>query len=138
MSEYVFVYGSLRQGGTNHDKINKFTKIGNGITVNKYSFIGMTSGAYPYASHHSFDGVDKVHIVGELYHVLYSSFFDELDKLEFNYLREITVVIVDGNKYYANIYFLVDEKIINGVSENLFPNGKRRFYNISSGDWLCR
>ena len=137
--QYIFVYGSLREGGSNYNKINKnpnLIKIGYGITEDKYSFVGAISGVYPYASHYSFDGVNKVNIIGELYEVTTPSYFQELDKLEYNYTREIISVIVDGKKYNTNMYVLIDKELIVGVKENLYPNGKKRFYNITTGDWF--
>lgn len=135
---YIFVYGSLREGGSNYNKINKnpnVIKIGHGITEDKYSFIGAMSGAYPYASHYSFVGVNKVNIIGELYQVITPSYLQDLDALEYNYTREIVSVIVDGTKYNTNMYVLIDTDLIGGVKENLYPNGKKRFYNIETGDW---
>jgi gamma-glutamylcyclotransferase (GGCT)/AIG2-like uncharacterized protein YtfP len=136
---YIFFYGSLREGGTNYSKINKepnLIKIGNGITENKYSFIGAMSGAYPYASNYLFDDVDKVNIIGEMYEVITQSYLQILDKLEYNYNREIVSVIVDGEKYNSNMYLLQDKELIVGVKENLYPNGKKRFYTITTGDWF--
>ena len=138
-TQYIFVYGSLREGGTNYNKINKnpnVIKIGHGITEDKYSFIGAMSGAYPYASHYSFAGVDKVNIIGELYEVITPSYLQDLDRFEYNYIREIVSVIVDGTKYNTNMYLLTDADLIAGVKENLYPNGKKRFYNIETGDWF--
>jgi gamma-glutamylcyclotransferase (GGCT)/AIG2-like uncharacterized protein YtfP len=137
-TQYIFVYGSLREGCTNYNKIHKnpnVIKIGHGITECKYSFIGTMSGAYPYASHYSFVGVDKVNIIGELYEVITPSYLQDLDKLEYNYTREIVSVIVDGTKYNTNMYVLLDAELIGGVKESLYPNGKKRFYNIETGDW---
>jgi len=45
-------------------------------------------------------------------------------------------VIVDGGKYNTNMYVLIDADLIDGVKENLYPNGKKRFYNIGTGDWF--
>jgi len=137
--QYIFFYGSLREGGTNYSKINKepnLIKIGNGITEIKYSFIGTMSGVYPYASHYLFDDVDKVNIIGEMYEVIAQSYLQNLDKFEYNYNREIVSVIVDGEKYNSNMYLLQDKELIVGVKENLYPNGKNRFYNITTGDWF--
>lgn len=137
--QYIFVYGSLREGGTNYNKIKdepKLKKIGLGITQDKYSFIGAMSGAYPYASKYTFDGIDKLHIIGELYEVLTINYFDELDKLEYNYDRQIISVIVNGKIYNTYMYILNDKELIDGVKQNLYPNGKKRFYNITSGDWF--
>jgi gamma-glutamylcyclotransferase (GGCT)/AIG2-like uncharacterized protein YtfP len=138
-NQYIFVYGSLREGGANYNKIHKnpnVIKIGHGITEDKYSFIGATSGAYPYASHYSFVDVDKVNIIGELYEVITPSYLHDLDRFEYNYTREIVSVIVNGTKYNTNMYLLIDADLIVGVKENLYPNGKKRFYNIETGDWF--
>lgn len=137
--QYVFFYGSLREGGINYNIINidpNLVKIGNGITENKYSFIGTMSGVYPYASHYLFDEVDKVNIIGEIYEVITQSYFHNLDTLEYNYTREIVSVIVDGKTYNTNMYVLEDKELIIGVKQNLYPNGKKRFYNITTGDWF--
>jgi len=34
------------------------------------------------------------------------------------------------------MYILNDNELIDGVKQNLYPNGKKRFYNIKSGDWF--
>jgi gamma-glutamylcyclotransferase (GGCT)/AIG2-like uncharacterized protein YtfP len=137
--QYIFFYGSLRDGGTNYNKIHKdpnLIKIGYGITEDTYSFIGAMSGVYPYASHYLFDNVDKVNIIGEMYEVITPAYLHDLDKLEYNYNREIVSVIVDGEKYNSNMYILQDKELLIGVNENLYPNGKKRFYNITTGDWF--
>ena len=137
--DYVFVYGSLREGGTNYNKIandTRLKKIGFGTTKEKYSFIGAVSGAYPYASKSIFENVNKVHIVGELYEVLLPGVFSELDALEYNYTREKIEVLVNGEVYETYIYLLKDPELVDGVSKNLYPNGRKRFYNIKSGDWF--
>jgi len=82
-NQYIFVYGSLREGGKNYNKISNepnLRKIGCGITEYKYSFIGTMSDAYPYASRYLFDGVDKVNIIGELYEVLTPSYLEHYDQ----------------------------------------------------------
>jgi len=137
-TQYICVYGSLREGGTNYNKIcnePSLRKIGYCITEDKYSFIGTMSGAYPYATNYQFEDVDKVNIMGELYEVINPDYLQELDKLEYNYIREIITVIAYGKKYNANMYFVVDKDIIDGVIQNLYPNGRKRFYNIKTGDW---
>ncbi len=138
MNEYIFVYGSLREGGLNYNKLNKSNVIyiGLGITEDTYSFIGAMSCVYPYASRHLFPNVDKVNIIGELYEVITPSYLQELDIFEYTYIREIISVIVDGNKYNAKMYMLQDKEIIDGITENLYPIGKKRFYNITTGDWF--
>ena len=138
-TQYIFFYGSLREGGTNYNKIHKnpdMIRIGYGITEDKYSFIGAMSGAYPYASHYVFDDVDKVNIIGEIYEIKTQSCLQYLDKLEYNYNREIVSVIVDEKQYNAYMYILQDKELIVGVKENIYPNGKKRFYNITTGDWF--
>lgn len=135
-NRYIFVYGSLRDGGTNQIKTKSLRKIGVGITADKYSFISAISRAYPYASHFSFDGIDKVNVTGELYEVSEPSYFLELDKLEYNYIREIVTVIVNCVRYETNMYLIADSDLIYGIQQNLYPNGRKRFCAIESGDWF--
>lgn len=137
--QYVFVYGTLREGGTNHNRLKvepNLTKIGLGVTKDKYSFIGAISGSFPYASRHTFDNVKKVNIIGELYEVLSQSYLDELDKFEYNYSRETVSVVVNNKIYNANMYMLTNSELIDGVNKNIYPNGRNRFYAIESGDWF--
>jgi gamma-glutamylcyclotransferase (GGCT)/AIG2-like uncharacterized protein YtfP len=139
ISQYVFFYGSLREGGTNHSKLQNepnIRKIGNGVTEDKYSFLGAMSGAYPYASHYVFEDVAKVNILGEVYEIRAQSLLQYFDAFEYNYVREIVSVIVDGKKYHANMYVVQDKELLDGVKQNLYPNGNKRFYNISTGDWF--
>ena len=129
--QYVFVYGTLREGGTNHNRLKvepDLNKIGLGVTEDKYSFIGAISGSFPYASRHTFDNVKKVNIIGELY--------DELDKFEYNYSREMVSVVVNNKIYNSNMYMLTNPELIDGVNKNIYPNGRNRFYAIESGDWF--
>lgn len=136
---YIFVYGTLREGGKNYNKISNeptLKRIGKGITIDKYSFIGAVSGAFPYASNAVFDGIDKTNVIGELYKVLDNNYFSELDKLEYNYNRQIVPVIVEGKRYETNIYLLTSSELIEGIAPNIYPHGRKRFYAIKNGDWL--
>lgn len=139
IKNYIFVYGTIRKGGKNYSIIENepnVRKIGFGITANKYTFIGAISGAYPYATEHSFDGIDKVNIIGELYEVLSQTFLEKLDKLEYNYIRKFVIVKSNDIYYKTNMYLLQDEELLDGIKKNLYPVGKKRFYSITSGDWL--
>ncbi len=134
---YIFVYGTLREGGKNYNQIEpNLKKIGIGITKDQYSFIGTMSGAFPYATKTSFEGIDKVNIIGELYEVLETNFLQKLDNFEYNYIREIVPVIVGGKTYQTNMYLLVNNDLIEGITTNIYPNGRKRFYTIQSGDWF--
>jgi gamma-glutamylcyclotransferase (GGCT)/AIG2-like uncharacterized protein YtfP len=135
-NQYVFVYGTLREGGKNHNKIHDCKKIGIGSTKDLYSFIGTMSGSFPYATKTSFDGIDKVNITGELYEVLETNCLHNLDNFEYNYSKEIVPVIVGGKTYQTNMYFLVNSDLIEGIAPNIYPNGRKRFYAIKSGDWF--
>ena len=137
--EYIFVYGTLREGGKNYNIIyneTKLKKIGLGITKDTYSFIGTMSGAFPYATQTLFDGIEKVNIIGELYEILETNYLQNLDKLEYNYSREMVSVIVSGKTYQTNMYVLVNNELIDGITSNVYPNGRKRFYAIKSGDWF--
>jgi len=140
-NKYIFFYGTLRKNGTNYGRIDNnpdIKYIGKFKTENKYSFIGLKSGSFPYASEDSFSDVEKVNVVGELYEIMRNKreFIQNIDKLEYNYSRQFANIIMNGKKVKSYIYLLTNPELIKEIEPNISPNGRQRFVYIDSGDWI--
>jgi len=118
MSDYVAVYGSLREGLHNHKRLGEDKDfIGEGLVKG----FGMYSlGAFPALSREG----THTDVVVELYHVSDKSMMD-LDVLEgfpSFYTRKLCPITVNGETVPAWVYY------IKGVIED------RDF--VASGDWV--
>jgi gamma-glutamylcyclotransferase (GGCT)/AIG2-like uncharacterized protein YtfP len=139
--ECIFFYGTLRKSGTNYGRLANnpdINYVGKFKTENKYSFIGLKSGSFPYASEESFSDVEKVNVVGELYEIMRNKreFIQNIDKLEYNYSRQFVNIIMNGKKVKSYIYLLTNPELIKEIEPNISPNGRQRFVYIDSGDWI--
>lgn len=135
---YIFFYGTLCKNGINHGRIancEDITYIGRCKTQNKYSFIGLSSGAFPYASEYSFGNYEKVNIDGELYEITQNKdlFLLGIDLLEYNYIRDVATINMNGIIVTSYIYLLTDPDLIRDIEPNIRPNGKGRFVYIADG-----
>jgi len=137
---YIFFYGTLCKNGVNHSRIANCADIryiGRYTTENKYSFLGLSSGAFPYASEYSFGNYGKVNIDGELYEITQNKdlFLHNIDQLEYNYTRHIASINMNGIIVDSYIYLLTDPELIRDIEPNIRPNGKGRFVYIDDGVW---
>lgn len=105
----VFVYGTLKKGGWNHDRfLNKTAFVGNASTVKNYT---MLADRLPYVDQHHFPPASG-HIKGEVYAATPAE-LDMLDKLEGHpewYCREpVQVNLIrpgrSEEKMWAFLYF---------------------------------
>lgn len=141
MGEYIFFYGTLRKSGSNYSVIESSTEIeylGQYKTEHTYSFIGLISGSFPYATEYEFPNYQKIQIVGDLYKICEdgNTFLTQIDKLEYNYTRQSIPILVNGKKIKAYIYVLTNLDFLHEIENHIIPHGRRRFVYIDSGDWI--
>lgn len=141
INRYIFFYGTLRKAGTNYERVASVPDIeyiGQFKTEDKYSFIGLKSGSFPYVTEHSFDNFDKVNVVGDLYEIKQNkeAFLQNIDQLEYKYSRKFVTINMNGKKITSYIYLLTNTDMIRDVEPNITPYGKQRFVYIESGDWI--
>jgi gamma-glutamylcyclotransferase (GGCT)/AIG2-like uncharacterized protein YtfP len=100
-SHFIFVYGTLRSGHSNHHLLKDACNYGVGHTVEHFAMY-LTSG-YPYVNSHE----SRYPITGELLGVDDST-LAMLDKLEGHpryYERKEVSIIVEDTQYTAWMYF---------------------------------
>jgi gamma-glutamylcyclotransferase (GGCT)/AIG2-like uncharacterized protein YtfP len=116
----LFVYGSMKKGFVNHEKIKNFTCLGEAITEEEYVIYPAEHYLFPFMSKKE----KKFHIKGELYVVEDEYIISVLDKEEgapLCYQREEVVVVSSENqKYIAQVYFK-NEEHHPVVSDEAFP-----------------
>tara|TARA_R100000935_G_C2839057_1_gene169940 strand:+ start:1260 stop:1610 length:351 start_codon:yes stop_codon:yes gene_type:complete len=98
--EKVFVYGTLKEGFSNHFILRETVKIGSGLTKKKYA---MYSHGIPFLVEN--EKVSK--ITGELYMVDKTT-FEVLDMLEGHpnwYIRKLVSVNIKNEEHKAWVYF---------------------------------
>ena len=105
----LFVYGSLKRGFDNHSLLKGATYVGEAKTLQPYAMFVETHGHYPYL-------IDKpfYQIEGELYEIDSGELWEKLDVFEGvpdYYGRQTIMVLVNEQRYQAQAYFLVEEKI---------------------------
>jgi gamma-glutamylcyclotransferase (GGCT)/AIG2-like uncharacterized protein YtfP len=141
MHDYIFFYGTLRKMETNYSRIaNNFDieYLGQFKTEDTYSFIGLHSGSFPYATKYTFENFEKVPIIGDLYKINKNKeeFLTNIDMLEYNYRRETTTIYENGKQIISYIYLLSDIELLKEIESNIYPKGRNRFLYIESGDWV--
>ncbi|WP_457572215.1 gamma-glutamylcyclotransferase family protein [Desulfovulcanus sp.] len=100
MSHFVFVYGTLKKGYSNHHFLLDASFIGPGRTQNKYT---MYADSIPYVSPQP----QTSYIYGELY-LVNDDTLRALDQLEEHpdfYVRRKVPVVIDAKTYLAWMYF---------------------------------
>jgi len=112
-TKLIFVYGSLKQGFSNHHIIEKATYQGRAQTKKRYGMFQEENANYPYL-------INKCspkyhHIEGELYEIQSDDILKQIDKFEDApeyYQREtIDIKIADGKIKKAQSYFLREGRI---------------------------
>ena len=102
MTELVFVYGTLRQGGSNARFLANADFVDYGSTVDSYSLYVDRDSGLPYVVE---GGLSRV--VGEVYRVSSDLLSGPLDALEEHpdvYCRKLVQVVASGVEYAAWIY----------------------------------
>lgn len=130
MSDHLlFVYGSLRKGHHNHQRLSSSAFLGTFRTREPYMMIGLRSRAYPYAYPDETGGP----VAGELYSVSAETiaFLDRMEGHPTVYCR--TLVALDSWDGPAEMYVLVESKIKKTLQN--YGTMSRRFVHIPSGDW---
>jgi gamma-glutamylaminecyclotransferase len=133
MEAYVFVYGSLRNGFSNHKYLNSSFFLGNFETCNKFQMVAYKLGAFPYVLNNLLERPSTT-IKGEIYIVDYST-LKKLDMLEdhpttyqrnvFNFINE------QGEIVEAWMYVLIKPLIIDFIKSQIDEN----YFLVESGDW---
>lgn len=104
--QYLFVYGSMKKGFQNHERLQNAEYIGNFKTSGQYTMYADTSKMFPYV----IEDEKRFQIYGELYKIVSKKDFEEIDIMEgvpdFYRRKQINVIEVNGNrKFSAWIYF---------------------------------
>lgn len=101
---FVFVYGTLKRGGYNHDVLGNSIYIDEAITDSRE--FTMFDGGFPFVSDEFQDNQGSV--VGELYETNDERILSNLDRLEgvpsLYVKREVDVTTMSGLQYKATIY----------------------------------
>lgn len=102
---FVFVYGTLKKGFSNHYLLFDAEFVGEGYTIEKFDLF---TDEYPIAVEGG-----KYHILGEIYKIKHIETFKKLDLLEGYpdfYDRKITQIFSKGKIYNAWIYFMPENR----------------------------
>lgn len=133
MSYYVFVYGSLRKGLSNHHFLDNSEYIGDFVSEKQFHLMTYKNFNFPYLLDDL--GIDrpKSNIKGEIYKINDIT-LKKLDNLESNsivYQRKKYKFINDNIEIEAYIYILVKPLIIEYIKEKIDID----YFLITSGDW---
>jgi len=110
--KFVFVYGSLKKGFSNHHIIEQAKFYGTVFTLKKYAMFKEKNANFPYILNISDDKYH--HIIGELYAITDRKLLQQLDKFEDApdyYIREVIDVKSQNKTMQAFTYFLKDDFI---------------------------
>jgi gamma-glutamylaminecyclotransferase len=128
----LFVYGTLRQGCTNHHLIFGSPHLGPATTVEPFVMATQKSRSYPYIFKHP--DLHATTVQGEMYEINQET-IHRLDILEGHpdhYCRQqIRVKKPKGEILECAAYVLEDVETIQGISEGLGI----RFVYVQGGDW---
>lgn len=134
---FVFVYGSLKKGFSNHHIIEKAKFHGKVQTLKKYAMFKEKNANYPYMLNISNNKYH--HIIGELYMITDAKLLLEIDKFEDApeyYERKVIDVIYKDKNIKAFAYFFTDKTIPKNQSplkewkedENYYLNQFNNYY----------
>ncbi|MEA3522477.1 MAG: gamma-glutamylcyclotransferase family protein [Campylobacterota bacterium] len=104
--QYLFVYGSMKKGFQNHERLKNAEYIGDFETSGRYVMYADTSKMFPYVV----EDEKRFRIQGELYKVVSKKDFEAIDLLEgvpdFYSRKQTSLVEIEGNRQFsAWIYF---------------------------------
>lgn len=103
---FIFVYGSLKKGFSNHHTLGKSVFLGEAITNSKE--FTMFDGVFPFVSDGFNDDDYTGSVVGELYQITQEGIMSNLERLEgvpvLYVTREIDVTTLDNIPYKATIF----------------------------------
>jgi len=115
--KYLFVYGSMKKGLTNHKRVSGADFIGVGKTVDKFMMHPALFYLFPYLIENG-DNPHKQQVVGETYsvdNIIIETVIDTLEGVpEYYYRKEIDVELESGKIVAADVYFA---NIENGENE---------------------
>jgi gamma-glutamylcyclotransferase (GGCT)/AIG2-like uncharacterized protein YtfP len=114
----IFVYGTLRQGGNNHQFLKKAYLIANHVALNGYIMYNYNE-SYPFAK--PCNDLNRV-IYGEIYEISPDT-LSVLNRLE-------------GTD--EGLYMLMFEPRIEAWLYVIGPNAPKNLPEVASGDWLAR
>jgi gamma-glutamylcyclotransferase (GGCT)/AIG2-like uncharacterized protein YtfP len=123
--KYLFVYGSMKKGFSNHKRLIGSEFMGAGKTVTRYAMHPALFYLFPYLIEFN-DGVcDNFNrINGEVYLVDLTAIETVIDTLEgapnYYYRKEIEVELEDGKIVLAEVYFVNMENEDNEMDTNFF------------------
>jgi len=129
--QYLFVYGSMKQGFQNHERLKNAEYIGNFETSGRYTMYADTSKMFPYV----IEDEKRFRIEGEVYKIVSKKDFEAIDLLEgvpdFYSRKQISVIEIKGNrKFSAWIYF----RSLNNPRRLVRTNPIRSWGNMPSRD----
>ena len=128
----LFVYGTLRQGGTNHHLIFGSPFLGVATTADSYVMVTQKSRSFPYIFKHS--DHHTVPVQGEMYEINQETLrrLDILEGHPDHYRRQqILVTSKKGDAYACAAYILEDPDMIQEITAELGT----RFVFVRDGDW---
>lgn len=104
--QYLFVYGSMKNGFQNHNRLINAEYLGEFTTVGKYVMFADTSELFPYV----LENEKRSSIHGELYKITNADEFKSIDELEgsptYYYRKQVSVESKEKKqKFSAWIYF---------------------------------
>jgi len=119
LKEYLFVYGSMKKGFENHERLLKEAEyICDVKTVEKYPMFPIQHYMFP-CMLESHDNIIGKEISGELYLVSTKYIIDTIDVAEgtptYYVRKKINVESKQGEIYLANAYFYKEDDYDNGV-----------------------
>lgn len=108
-SQYIFTYGTLKKGFSNHGLIEHLEFIGEALTCEKYQMYPCTNYAFPFL----LKSEKNIFIKGEVYKlnsIEDLNYLDELEGYPTLYLREeIDVILIKNSKTFKSIIYIKNE-----------------------------
>lgn len=124
-NEYLFIYGSLKKGFSNHNRLNKgeLEFVGNGITQDKYGMFKEGFENYPFVT----TNVNLNRIEGEVYLIKNKEIIEKLDEFEGhpNYFKRIKIKVYlhNENQIIKKAFDIVDAYIyVNNNPKKIIRN----------------
>ncbi len=133
MSDYIFVYGSLRKGLRNHHYLQNSEYVGDFTSEKQFHLITYKNLHFPYLLENAEIDKPMNFVTGEIYKVK-NDILKKIDNLEYNselYERKKYIFKNNEQEIEAYVYILIKPIILDYIKENL----DKDYFLIKSGDW---
>ncbi len=138
ISEYLFVYGSLRKYCENNHLLKNAEYIGEYVSKNTYFMFCYKTKKFPYLIEdiEIKNNKQKTFIKGDIYKINLQHLkkIDEFESCPDIYIRKKYYFTNDTNILEAWVYILNSKQIINYIKEGI----DKDYYFIESGDWMIK